>query len=441
LEHILGRGRKQAQALVIAVIVVAVCFAMGAGFLGYSRVSYMINQGNMNYDAAYYLAQSGLEIARYQLSLDFINYTGTASPISFSSGTINITVGAQDASGIRQVISTGVVGNAQQQITRKYKQVSQQVDAAWAFSPNKLNLLTADSHVLITKTTASNPAIVAADPVHQTAWYGDWGGRFLWKIDNSGNTQQIDFGGSVSVPSGEAINQVSIVSIGINISDGSCFVSGYRGDRTKKFNFDTSPGPLLLGARSYNGLAVNSSSGECFEADMMQLQKYGPAGNSIGQVSFETYYNNLENSMAVNSQDNSVWVLDYHGYVYKYDTNFNLLGTRNTINATSLGVNPIDGSAWVIDNTFQNLLKLSPVDLSTQKIINFPGSRLSAISINPVTGSVWVVNGNPTGTLYMVDSQGNNITPVNFCLSFGGNSFGKPIAATTTQEGMLQEMP
>lgn len=146
-----GRKARQAQALLIAIIVMAIFFSAGAGFLGFMQSLYQVNTSAMDATRAYYVAQSGLEIARYRLAEpgEFTLYNGTgATDIVLDNQKIRITVAAP-VTGKRLVTVTGLVGNVQMPATKTYQQKTETVDAVWVALENTVKLISDDGQEIL----------------------------------------------------------------------------------------------------------------------------------------------------------------------------------------------------------------------------------------------------------------------------------------------------
>ena len=401
--------------MIMALVVMAITFTVGAGFLAFSRSAYQIGQSAADADRAFYLTQSGLAIARYQLTAAFGTYPGTTGPpdINFGGGTIAIAVEPRDGQGRRRVTVTSTVRNVRQQAVKIYKTILTRVEACWVLSGTNLVKITADGKILVSQPLPSFSYAMAANAADGSAWVGDGDGVIKVAADGS-VTQNTSFGAG---------------TIAVNSTDGSAWAATYTAGRLGKFNPDTTLAFEKTGLGvALSAVAVDPSSGDCLLVLSTTLLQFDASGNqspftfTFGGTGAAARLNGLwfvadyrTGTVKGHAFDNAgtIWVNSYPGYLA----------------ALSISVDPGDRSLWIANYDDRRVIKVAAASGAPLASIAIPGNP-DVVSVDPTTGSCWIGT-DGEGSLLKVDRDGSNLT--NVCgvrVNTGTYQGVHPLAAT-----------
>ena len=143
-----------------------------------------------------------------------------------------------------------------------------------------------------------------------------------------------------------------------------------------------------------NMISVNPADGTVWVAGLNGAWKLSSDGKEIlAQVVPQGGNPNVETgrfNVAVNPRDGSVWIADARGPINRYDANGAQIATGPTMQEPKGGI-AVDyqGNAWVADNQFSSLLRISPTG---EQLVKLELPSPTSPRVNPKDNSVWVVS-------------------------------------------------
>lgn len=143
-----------------------------------------------------------------------------------------------------------------------------------------------------------------------------------------------------------------------------------------------------------NMISVNPADGTVWVAWLNGVSKLSSDGKQIlTQIIPQGGNPNVETgrfNVAVNPKDGSVWVADARGPINRYDANGVQIATGPTMQEPKGGIAvDYEGNAWVADNQFSSLIRISPTG---EQLVKLDLPSPTSPRVNPKDGSVWVVS-------------------------------------------------
>jgi len=190
-------------------------------------------------------------------------------------------------------------------------------------------------------------------------------------------------------------------SVAVNPVDGSCWVADGNHGAVVKMGASGAQLATVYGFSYPLDVSVNPSDGACWVADqyagcVVKLRTDVPDGYDINTSS--THHTTAGGfyypvSVAVNSSDGTCYVADmYHYQVVRLsaDCRTELWRVGGFGRPCDAAVNPVDGSCWVADDWGDQIVKLSSggSELVRRGGFIYP----CAVSVNPFDGTCWVTD-------------------------------------------------
>jgi len=437
----LGKNRNVpficGQALVVALIVMAIVTVLAAGFMAVSRTAYMINQVNLDNDAAYYLASSGIEFIKYQLSKNFTNYPSGATTINLSGGkTVTVEVG-NAAGGVREVKVTAAIGSTQQQIVKKYKINTKDMEVCWVTTGSHIVEIASSGEILLDRVPAHPARFVSVNVKDNICWFGTYAVPFISRIDSVGNETSFNIFNPGEGPWCIAANEDGTSWVATSSANGDvCYLEKVNADGSLAYPMHQIPSTI------WPLIAADASNGECWLQDSNGTKRISPAGSIIRSKAVSWY----GQAASVDPKEHTCWFTSWgDNKVYKIDSNLNTAWAPIKISSGSsapfsVSVNPLNNSAWVMDPVNHRVVNISN-DGSTITSIVSPSiaNVYGQVSVNPKTGFCWVAPSD--GTLAYVDSVTGNLFPI--CVPYNmqrSHERGtRTIAASSTKIQSIEE--